>query len=401
MAPAPSAQPGPTPAEAQPVPVAACEIARVKAGRELRETLPAVIKLQSRCKTAEADQLLEAARAVGGRTATDARAGELRDLTFTFGNLELTEKVISKFLDMPEVKRLLPEHVRLSQKEHADLRTATVLLEAARGFFNEHLASNGRRNETDRNAFWAGLAALIPPDIFASRRGRAAMRILHLPYRTIKKAEAVRQEVEQKGGWTQMKAKPRSNRIDLELINEWWHTEAASNEDNQNKEATPVYHDGRAAAGSDEAAAQVHCDTHFRRYQLGSDKEALKEFHSSPQYAQLCRETATDNRPNGVQVGRKLLVKGRCPCIKVRRASECDCTICTFVILNLPLWHRARKLWLRASEAGCECEVCSSPLCELYWSCTSVRQQRSLWRGPPASGGRGGGDRGGIASHLK
>ena len=138
----PSVQPEVAPSEIR-------ETARIKAGRELRETLGQVIRLQSRSKVTEAEGLLEGMRSASG-PASDAlakkRAGEMRNLTFTFGDLALTEKVISKYLDMPEVKRLLPQHLRASQNEHADLHTAMVLLQAAREFFiNVHLQVPGFR----------------------------------------------------------------------------------------------------------------------------------------------------------------------------------------------------------------------------------------------------------------
>jgi len=42
---------------------------------------------------------------------------------------------------------------------------------------------------------------------------------------------------------------------------------------------------------------QVNYDTHFRRYQLGTNKEAaLKEFHKSPKYAELCQAHAKARR---------------------------------------------------------------------------------------------------------
>jgi len=148
------------------------ETARVRIGPELREALQQAIKLQGRGKTKEAESVLQEASAARDST-SDAlakkRASELRDATFGFGNMELTKKAVAKFLEMPEVKRLLPEAVQQGQKEHVDLKTAKVLLNAAR---------ECGRNEADRNAFWAGLVALIPADILEPRRGRAAMRIL-------------------------------------------------------------------------------------------------------------------------------------------------------------------------------------------------------------------------------
>lgn len=350
---------------------------RIRLGRELKQTLKEVCKLQSRDKMVAAAALLEEAAQRSG-DASEAlakkRAGELQDLTFTFGDLKLTRNIISNFLELPLVKRLLPEELRKKQAENVDAGTAKILLEAARDFFNDIMATRGRRSDEDRNAFWAGLVALIPANILEDRRGRAAMRLLNVQYRHVKQATILRTAVEQKRGWTQLVSSCHKDRVDLKLIREWWHTDAASMEDNMKKEKVKVFHDGPHPSGSDEANSIVAYEEHMRRLQLAGNKESLSAFKESPQYALLCEETKTARRPNGVQVGIKLVCKARCPCVKRRAVTECDCTICSFVIVNLPIWHRARGQWRAHADPPCACAVCASEddeLSKLYWSCTS------------------------------
>eukprot|EP00966_Prymnesium_polylepis_P278349 6431379-Prymnesium_polylepis.1 len=55
-----------------------------------------------------------------------------------------------------------------------------------------------------------------------------------------------------------------------------------------------------------------------------------------------------------------MLKKFRCPCVKVRDASECDDHLTTAAAVNLPKWNRARLAWHReAKEKGivCSCRM--------------------------------------------
>jgi len=306
----PAPQPPPPPQE--PEVTAPHDTKRIRLGRELKQTLKEVCKLQSRDKVKAAAALLEAA-AVDSGSASEAlakkRAAELQDLTFTFGDLTLTRAVISKFLELPLIKRLLPDELWKKQAEDVDSGPAKILLEAAREFFNDIMATRGRRTDEDRNAFWAGLVALIPANILEDRRGRAAMRLLNVQYRHIKKATVLRTAVEQKRGWTQLVSSSHKDRVDLKLIHEWWHTDAASMEDNIKKEKLRVFHDGPHLSGSDAANSTVAYEEHMRRLQLAGNKDSLAAFTESSQYALLCEQTKTARCPDGVKVGIKLLCK--------------------------------------------------------------------------------------------
>eukprot|EP00966_Prymnesium_polylepis_P320240 7376617-Prymnesium_polylepis.1 len=83
-------------------------------------------------------------------------------------------------------------------------------------------------------------------------------------------------------------------------------------------------------------------------------KECLERFHRSEEAAKL-----REQKPK-LKVGKDLLRKFRCPCVKVRDASECDDHLTTAAEVNLPKWNRARLSWHReAQEKGiiCNCRM--------------------------------------------
>jgi hypothetical protein len=89
-------------------------------------------------------------------------------------------------------------------------------------------------------------------------------------------------------------------------------------------------------------------------------QECLARFHGSEQAKRLRDATKTATRPDGVAVGNRLLRKCRCPCVRVRGASECDDYLTTAATINLPKWNKARKTWLRdAATKGvvCQCRM--------------------------------------------
>ena len=134
-----------------------------------------------------------------------------------------------------------------------------------------HWVYGGRRSDADRNAFWASAASMLPRDIFDSHGGKAAMRMLGVSYRVIKQAALYRGEMEDRGkGWKLLQTAPHSDRVDGQLITEWWHTEEASTEDNANKEAIHIFH------GFDNAGKRQY-EIHYRRARVGSMKECVEE----------------------------------------------------------------------------------------------------------------------------
>jgi hypothetical protein len=123
---------------------------------------------------------------------------------------------------------------------------------------------------------------------------------------------------------------------------------------------------GAAQPGEEETRS--YC-IHWRRAQNGSNKDALAAFRESPQARMLAEATKTARRPDGVAVGVKLLVKGRCTCIKPRRSAECDCKICSVVHHNLPIYSKSRQIWRKHAEqtGECVCGTCSEPDTRAAW----------------------------------
>ena len=356
---------------------------REQQGAKLRKLLQEVSHLRWADRNQAARERLESAATgkVAGRKTISNRSGEMADLLFKVGGLETTRAVLEQLLSRRDVKQLLPEATAKSRAEAADAKTARAMLEAAKAFFNQlmgksrrwvegawkpstvhagytwkpgHWAQGGRRNNTDRNAFWASAAAMLPKDIFASRGGRAAMRILGVSYRVIKQGAAYRADMQDRGkGWQLLETAPHSDRIESKLITEWWHSEDASTEDNANKQPIHVFH------GFNDLGERQY-EIHWRRARIGTMQECLERFHKSDQAKALREQTKTTNRPQGVVLGKSLLKKFRCPCVRVRDASECDDHITTAAAVNLPKWNRARQSWHReAKEKGtvCSCRM--------------------------------------------
>merc|ERR1712185_643792 len=115
-------------------------------------------------------------------------------------------------------------------------------------------------------------------------------------------------------GWKLLETAPHSDRVEGTLIAEWWHSEEASTEDNANKQPIHVFH------GFDELGERQY-EIHWRRARVGSMKECLERFHASEQAKKLREATSRPNLPDGVKVGRSLLKRFRCPCVRVRDAS--------------------------------------------------------------------------------
>jgi hypothetical protein len=313
------------------------EEVRVRKGRELREALGEIATLFKRQKTKAQQELAalsedEAPKAGIARI----RAYELRDLLFTFGGFGLTRAALERFLNMREVKLLLDESLQKSREELADAKTATAMLQAAKRFLNEMLdaksgKTGGRRSDVERNAFWASVVSMMPRDLLENRQGRAMMRILGIQYRTVKRANTMRKELEDASkGWVMLKTAKHYDRAELHrsIIDKWWHGDEPSCPDNQNKEQVRVY----SGHGIDPATDRRGYELHDRRAQEGDDKHALSLWRKSEAAKEFAAATATPKRPDGIKVGRKLLIECRCECVKKRTASFADCKICSFVI---------------------------------------------------------------------
>ena len=339
-------------------------VTREKKGTELRSVLREVGQLRKHGKVKAADEKLGAA--AGGAPASKRtvrrRVGEVADLIFASGGLDTIRAVMDSLLDRADVRHVLPEKTKQTRAMLKDAVTGRSMLAAAKHFFHvlldtkrkQDAKNGGRHTNIDRNAFWASAASMLPRDIFRSRGGRAAMRILGFSYRQVKQGATLRGEMEDRGkGWKLLTTAPRSDRVDGALVTEWWHSEDASTEDNANKQPIHVFH-GFNSAGDRQY------ELHWRRARIGSMKECLVRFHASEQASKLREQTKRPKLPNGVSVGKTMLKKYRCQCVRVRGASECDDHLTTAVTVNLPRWHKARLSWHRdAKEKGvvCQCRM--------------------------------------------
>ena len=146
------------------------------------------------------------------------------------------------------------------------------------------------------------------------------------------------------GGWKRVKRARNANRVDYAIVGEAWESDLLSTPDNQNKELVKIY------LGPDPVTGEQQYDVHPRRAQLYTNRKSLEKFRCS-QYAMRLREAArAAGRKGGVILGKRQLVEARCPCIKRRKPSECDCLHHTFVELNLHAWDVAREGWRAAAR---------------------------------------------------
>mmetsp|Transcript_46105 Transcript_46105/g.107709 ORF Transcript_46105/g.107709 Transcript_46105/m.107709 type:complete len:124 (-) Transcript_46105:248-619(-) len=110
-----------------------------------------------------------------------------------------------------------------------DEKTAAALLIAAKSFFGEIMSTKGRRSDSDTNAFWAAIAALMPAGLIDGRGGASASRILGVHHRVITKGVEVRAGLEEHGkGWVLLHYSAHQDCVDLRLIGEWWHSDEGS-----------------------------------------------------------------------------------------------------------------------------------------------------------------------------
>lgn len=201
---------------------------RLIAAKKLREQLLELNRLRNSGKGTMAAELAQQLEAdpPSDTSKLDAlakqRVRELRDTTFSFGGLHLTRRILQRFVDSPEVRPLLNEDVLQKRQDAIDGETARVLIKAAKAFFGELLKAprgegmknGGRRNNEDRNAHAAALAALLPADLFENRRGRAAMRLLGLSYKQTKCGAELRAEMEDRGyGWKRLNTSEHCDKV--------------------------------------------------------------------------------------------------------------------------------------------------------------------------------------------
>ena len=342
--------------------------ARVKAGRALREELERVSRLRGRKEgySKQADAALDALKAqapsdADGKRQLESlakqRVRDLRDEAFSYGGFELTRQILARFVEMPAVREALPDELKRRQADAKGQAVRQTLVETAKSFIARVYKSAGRRTDVDRNAMAAGLAQMLPASLFESRQGRAACRELGISYRQAKRgAELNGKSMDWGPGWRGIKSGEHFDKVGYGPVRTAWHDQLLSTEDNQNKEQV------RVDVGLDSKTGERVYEWHPRRAQHASDRHLLPVFRRSSFAAQLREQTRTAKRPNGVKLGPRQFAMAKCPCVKKRKATECDCPECTYVDRNLSVVHAARAGWHRAVRqriggAPCDCHI--------------------------------------------
>ena len=217
------------------------------AAADLREKLKRILELQRSHvagSNAQADELLAALKAGDGKEPSIhtiyKESEHLRDVALGFGGYALAKRVIEQFLKMPMVQFMLPDLLREQMDDACDAQTAKELLAQAKAFFTGIFGvgfRGGRLCDEDRNAVAAASAAILPRDLFAKRgRAAAASRLTGLGYRRLHRGSDARRELEDRAcGWRRVRTAGHKDKVDYGPLNDFWHSDLASTEDNQNK----------------------------------------------------------------------------------------------------------------------------------------------------------------------
>ena len=351
--------------------------ARVQAGRALRKELQRINQLQGKGRADDAAAAMAALDASAPSTAKarDAEANlakqrvrELRGELFSYGEASLTREVLRRFLQIPEVRLLLPQELQKRQRDSAEAETRRLLLDTAKEFIatiykirGGGVHGRGRRTDVARNAMAAGLAQLLPRSLFESRHGRAACRILGISYRQAKRGVQLNGESLDAGGWKQVTTVQHFDNASgaiARALDEFWHSEAASEPDNMNKQNV------RVDLGVDPKTGVRLYALHSRRAQKASARLLHPVFRRSAIAGRLREETRVERvvrkkrkggervvrkGRDGVKVGWRQFREGKCSCIKKRKPAECVCLKCSYLISNIARLHSARRAWHRSA----------------------------------------------------
>jgi len=262
---------------------------RVRLGRELRLALKEIAQTERKGKTKAAHELVtkleSGATSSFGSRITNSRVNELADLLFCVGDLKQTRSVVEKFMQIPEMRQLLPEHMRSSAK---DAETKEIMINEAKVFLTELLGTKGRRTDVNRNAHLAGLTALLPSDLFKQQRGRSAMRVLGVRHATATKAPKAKGAMQEDAakGWTLITPSQHADRADYsQHMDSWWHSDEASTEDNAHKRPVRIYHE------PDPVTGELKYELHYPREQNDSDNAMLALWRGSVACEAMKRDT--------------------------------------------------------------------------------------------------------------
>lgn len=290
----------------------------------MRKELCAIARLFTAHKSQDAQARLDALLASGPSEEAEVevareeslakqRVRGVRDTLFEIGNISVTKRVVRRFLNIPEVRLLLPDELRQRQRVAADDAVREELVEAARRFFGNHFKTRGGRSEEDRNAVAAAGAAFLPSSLFDAKHGRAAQRLLGIGYRAARRFVGIRAEIEQRGGgWKRLKMSEHCDKVDYCIMNRAWHSELFSDPDNQNKQTV------RIELGLGAGGERLY-DVHERRAMAGTARDLFRVFLKSPFAQELRAATITKKRPRGINVTYDAWCKAKCQCIRKRK----------------------------------------------------------------------------------
>jgi hypothetical protein len=242
--------------------------------------LVAVVKLRYSGKkgsTAAANEILEAIP--NGNVPfsnLDKLAKSLEVQLFRVGGFATIKAVLDKLLKRSLIQLVLPEGSAAKNVDQGSIKDD--ILAAAKDFLKNLMYTKGRRTDLNSNAFWAAAAALLPRNLLANRKGRAAMRVLDLNYRVVKRAGEIRGKMEDvHGGWKRIDTCPHKDRADWNELQMWFHSEEASTEDNDNKRMV------RVVVGLEDDGMVLY-EEHVQRYLAETMGILHARFQKSAQY---------------------------------------------------------------------------------------------------------------------
>ena len=256
---------------------------REKNAAELRSKLKKVHRLANRGKTQEARAAL--AKIPNGKKlqsrSIEIAAKEMEDLLLQRGGLETVRWMLDLFFDWLIIRTAIGDHLK-EKCQRYDREACAAMVESIKHFFTGTMATRGRRTDLNRNVFYAAAAAVIPKNALENRQIRAVMRLTGLRHDAVSKAIAFRMEMDDhKQGWRLLTTNTHEDSADYTLLDTWFHSSAASTEDNEMKKQVRV--------GLTESEGTISYHLHNRRYLSAKIPILHKEFLYSTEYEEMQR----------------------------------------------------------------------------------------------------------------
>ena len=156
----------------------------------------------------------------------------------------------------------------------------------------------------------------------------------------IKACAGMRARIEDSAkGWCYLSTAQHCDRVDVQVYRDAWHSELLSTEDNVHKELITVY---CGTCEEPDGTTTQQYTQHWRRAQVGTEKDCLAAFNTSEFAAQLKEATKTAKLPEGRKGNLQDLRLAKCNCVKLRGTAECDCKICSVFEKNLQTYNSKR-----------------------------------------------------------